>query len=392
VPRSRATRGEGRAGGGKSRTGSRPGTPRWEVGTVLGGDAIARVAPDWDLLADEVQAPPFLRPGWIAAWWRAFGRERLEIHTARSNGRLVAVLPLSRGRGVVASPTNWHTPLFGLVGEEAALPLLVSRVLVDASAARRVSLAFMDPSAMGARAFRTAALERGFRVLPHTLGRAAAVEIEGEWDAYEQRLSRNLKQGLKRSLRRLHEAGEVTFQHVDGQQGLDSLLTEGFRIEAAGWKGTRGTAIASDPKTERFYRDVGAWAAAEGWLRLAFLRLDERAIAFWLGIEDRGVHYALKSGFDPRYAAFSPGRLLLQRTLRDAFSRGLTRLELGPSEGYKLSWANASCELVRLNAFPPSIPGRLEWSVVRYADPAARRLLKAARSRQPRQRWRSRRP
>jgi len=350
---------------------------------------MAGMAPEWDLLADELHAPPFLRPGWIEAWWRAFGRGGLEIYTARSHGRLVAVVPLSHGRGVLASPANWHTPLFGLVGEEAALHGLVRRILMDASAARRVSLGFVDSSAADALAFRAIALERGFRLRTQTLGRAVAVRIEGEWGTYEQRLSGNLRRGLKRSLRRLQKVGEVTFQHADGQTGLDALLTEGFRIESLGWKGTRGTAIAAHPETERFYRDVGTWAAGQGCLRLAFLRVDGRAIAFWFAIEDHGVHYALKSGFDPGYGAFSPGRLLLHRSLEDAFSRDLTRFEMGQSEDYKLSWANAFRELVRLNAFPPSIPGRLEWGASRLADPAARRVLKAARSRQQRLHWRS---
>jgi CelD/BcsL family acetyltransferase involved in cellulose biosynthesis len=49
---------------------------------------IERHSERWDALADRAGAAPFLRPGWIAAWWRAFGRGRLEILTAGSGGRL----------------------------------------------------------------------------------------------------------------------------------------------------------------------------------------------------------------------------------------------------------------------------------------------------------------
>ncbi|HKP88939.1 MAG TPA: GNAT family N-acetyltransferase, partial [Thermoleophilaceae bacterium] len=40
-------------------------------------------------------------------------------------------------------------------------------------------------------------------------------------------------------------------------------------------------------------------AAEQGWLRLAFLRLDGRAIAFDMCLEHGGAFYVLKGGFDP---------------------------------------------------------------------------------------------
>ena len=38
-----------------------------------------RLAEEWDGLADRVGAAPWTRPGWVAAWWRAFGSGRLQI-------------------------------------------------------------------------------------------------------------------------------------------------------------------------------------------------------------------------------------------------------------------------------------------------------------------------
>src|SRR5437899_1249723 len=70
---------------------------------------------EWDDLADRVGAAPFLRPGWIRAWWRAFGSGDPGVLTVRRSGRLAAALPLEIRRGVVRSPTNWHTPFFGVL-------------------------------------------------------------------------------------------------------------------------------------------------------------------------------------------------------------------------------------------------------------------------------------
>ena len=53
-----------------------------ETGTAA-AENYEEIFDEWDALADRVAATPFMRPGWIAAWWRAFGSGKLEVLTAR---------------------------------------------------------------------------------------------------------------------------------------------------------------------------------------------------------------------------------------------------------------------------------------------------------------------
>lgn len=332
-------------------------------------------------MADDVGAPPFLRPGWFEAWWRAFGSGQLDIATLRRAGRLVAVLPLRRRRGALLSPTNWHAPGFGPVGEPASATVLIRRVFAGLGRTHRVSLSLVDPAAAETDIWRAALEAQGFRVLTRSPGRWAGVEIDGDWCGYERALSRNTRSGLKRGRRRLDQAGQVSFDQVDGTEDLERLLAEGFAVEASGWKASRGTAIGSRPETERFYRDLAGWAARTGRLRLAFLRVERRPVAFEFALEDGGVHYALKSGFDPTYAACSPGRLVIHRSLELAFGRGLTRFELAGVEPYKLAWANSFRDLIVFQAFAPSPAGLAGWAAFRYGHPAAKRVVASLPSR-----------
>jgi CelD/BcsL family acetyltransferase involved in cellulose biosynthesis len=75
-----------------------------------------------DSLGESTSAPPFLRPGWIEAWWRAFGAGKLLVLAASEGGAITGVLPIVRRRDRVGSPTNWHTLIFGGIcaREEAA--------------------------------------------------------------------------------------------------------------------------------------------------------------------------------------------------------------------------------------------------------------------------------
>ena len=173
----------------------------------------------------------------------------------------------------------------------------------------------------------------------------------------------------------------MTFELHDGRERLEALLDEGLCVEASGWKGAGGSAIDSAAATRRFYGAVAAWAAARGSLRLGFLRLDGRAVGFHLDLEDDGVLYHLKGGYDESYARFSPGKLLHARVIEWACGRGLRRYEfLGADEPYKRQWTSDARVLVEAAAYRTSPLGLVGWSASRFGRPAARRVLARVRS------------
>jgi CelD/BcsL family acetyltransferase involved in cellulose biosynthesis len=166
----------------------------------------------------------------------------------------------------------------------------------------------------------------------------------------------------------------VTFEACTGGPRAGPLLDELLTLEAAGWKAARGTAIAARASTHRFYAAVTAWAAERGTLRLLALRLAGRPLAALLGVQEDGVLYLLKGGFDPACARFSPGQLVLAHAIERAFADGLRRVELGGGpDPYKLRWADAVHDLVGVSAFAPSAAGSLGWIAVARGRPLAQR-------------------
>src|SRR5262249_4842271 len=147
----------------------------------------------------------------------------------------------------------------------------------------------------------------GHRVLRRTLLRSPYIPIAGSWTEYTRQLGGKFLSELRRRRRRLEAQGRLVLQVEDGRERLDELLAEGFQVEASGWKGTAGSAIIARRETQQFYREVACWGAEQGVLRLAFLRLNGRALAFDYCLEDRGFHYCLKTGYDPAYRELGPG-------------------------------------------------------------------------------------
>ena len=197
--------------------------------------------------------------------------------------------------------------------------------------------------------------------------------VAGEHETYLRGRRRGFLADLRRRRRRLAECGAVTFEACEGEPRSGPLLEELLVLEAAGWKAARGTAIAGRASTRVLRRGDGV-GRARGTLRLLVLRLDGRPLAALLGVQEDGVHYLLKGGFDPAYARYSPGQLVLAQTIERGFADGLRRIELGGgADAYKLQWADTVRDLVAMSAFAPSAVGSLRWIAVARGRPLAQR-------------------
>jgi CelD/BcsL family acetyltransferase involved in cellulose biosynthesis len=336
--------------------------------------SLAAIAEDWEALAARMGVWPFLRPGWIRAWWKAFGKGKLVVHALRRGGNLAGVLPVAvRGHNAY-SPTNWHTPAYGPVAEdEDAARTVLDSVL--AQSPRRLKLSFLDPEMPGLGHLRQPG--SGYRFSERVVMRSPYVSTDGDWEGYRKTLSRNHRKSLRRTRRRLEELGPVTLEVSD----RESQLPESFRIEASGWKGTSGTAISSADDTRQFYGDVADWASREGLLRLAFLRVDGRGIATSIALEDDRRHYFLKTGFDPEFSSLGPGRLLVEDMIRRSFDLGHESFEfLGADAPYKDRWTDTCRDRIEAQLFASSLSGHLD-RLVRARGMQAGRRLRASLSR-----------
>ena len=345
-------------------------------------DAIAPLAEEWDGLAERIGAPPFARPGWFSAWWPAFGAGDPLVLTATRGGRLTGVLPLRRRAGVLASPTNAHTPAFGVLAEDSAAAADLVAWLF-AHRPRRVQLDYVDAGDHGLPELDRAAARAGHRVLRTTVQRSPYATLAPGEDV-DRRLGTKAARNLRRNLRRLEEAGRVEVQVEAAPRRLDELLEQGFRVESSGWKAARGTAIGSSPTTRRFYAGVAHWAMDAGLLRLGFLRLDGRAIAFAFGLQDATAFYLLKGGYDPGHRRFAPGKLLFRSLMARAVATGAQRFEfLGAAEPWKLEWTGECHERVLVRSYAPTVLGTADRAAqtayLRYGRPLAKRALARVR-------------
>lgn len=141
-------------------------------------------------------------------------------------------------------------------------------------------------------------------------------------DTAETYLRRALGSGYKKRMqqfRAISKHGAVGFQRRRGKaarEALERLLT----LEAAGWKGKAGTAIASTPADAAYFRTLADRFAENDGLQIDALTLDGAPIAMGLLVESAGTRHFLKIAYDETHSRHSPGRALTIAMLQADFA------------------------------------------------------------------------
>lgn len=309
-----------------------------------------RTIAEWDDLADAVGAPLFVRPGWARCWGTAFvGRRQASCAVlVRERGSLAAALPVVRTGNRLQSATNDETVLWQPVLSRPEIAGDIAGSLLERDFTR-LSFRFVPASAD----WLPQLVRRGFPHRVRPIRASPVVSTAGSWDDYWSLRPRKVRSDHRRRWRRLEETGAVTFSSETGSDQLDRSLQEGFELETRGWKRTHGTAVLSDPQRQTYYWGLARWCAERGRLRLHFLKLDNRAIAFSFLVADGDVWYGLKLAYDPTYRAHGPGTLLIERIAAEAFAAdGVRSYHLGgEADSFKATFADGADSQIGVDVY-----------------------------------------
>jgi CelD/BcsL family acetyltransferase involved in cellulose biosynthesis len=140
-------------------------------------------------------------------------------------------------------------------------------------------------------------------------------------DAYlEAALTGKKRKELRRQHRRLGEEGSLQVERTIGTEGLSQWAEQFLALEATGWKGEAGSALACSPATSAIFTEALHGAAVRGKLERLSLTLDGRPIAMLATFLTPPGAFSYKTAFDEDFSRFSPG-VLLQRENLDLLGR-----------------------------------------------------------------------
>lgn len=333
-----------------------------------------RLRSEWESLRKPGEdQDPFLSCDWFTAWWQVFGGcHKLCLITARRHGRLRAVLPMILRRtwfhGIpvrrLGAMENDHSPYFDLVRTDDDNDLY--QAIWNCLMAQASDWDVLDFPRIGADSATSEQFVRlaGQQKVRYSVWQSPTgspwITLQSSWDAYLRSRSTSFRKALGRKMRRLAERGKVRLETVTDGEQLEQGLADALRIEAEGWKGRGGTAIASQPAVKGFYSRLAESMASLGQLRLHFLSLDGERIAFDYSIIANRCLYSLKAGHANAHARHSPGTLLLGLIVEQAHAQRLRGIDLmGEADEFKMHWTDVTRTHPWLHCYSSSFRGRL---------------------------------
>ena len=123
------------------------------------------------------------------------------------------------------------------------------------------------------------------------------------------RFNSNMKNNLRRWQARLAAHGELTPVRLAPGDDVAAWTEEFMRLEASGWKGRAGSALACREDDRRFVAAVFAEAFRRGRLLITGLNLDGRPLARHCMLTAGEGAFTFKIAYDETYEKCSPGIL-----------------------------------------------------------------------------------
>jgi CelD/BcsL family acetyltransferase involved in cellulose biosynthesis len=206
------------------------------------------------------------------------------------------------------------TPLLDRDDPEAA----AAEILHEARRAGAYALVLRDTSLDGAamQAFSTVLRRDG--ITPRVLTSHVRAALDARRDAdellHEALGAKKLKE-LRRQRNRLADHGDVRIDIARTPGEVAAAIETFLKLEASGWKGKRGTALAQDDGDAAFVRRATPALAANRQCEIMTLTAGTSPLAAAIVLRHQDRAFYFKLGVDERFAKFSPGvQLTLELT------------------------------------------------------------------------------
>ncbi|WP_448204584.1 GNAT family N-acetyltransferase [Azospirillum sp. sgz302134] len=355
-------------------------------------DGLTPHRPAWDDLAwNAPQRIPTLLPGWVEAHLRhcLTPEERWFCAFAYAGERLVGVMPvvaaphrfLGPAFPVLQTPCGEHTPSGDilLAPDQAAVAFRALLAHIHGRIPRHLGIALKHVPERSPLRDALRQTFDGYSLCPGSTAKGSIIRLPDSPTSRTVTLSKNLRRNLKRARKNLETRGAVSVEIRSGPSVLPDFLPEFLVLEASGWKGKMGTAIASSERTTAFYRALVENFCAQGRFEWHILRVDDRPVAVGMGLRCGASLMLPKIGYDEGYEDGDPGNILTEEVIQSAIARpDILDINHMSDQGWHRLWHMdqddyADAFLVRKAALPfllEFLPRRLKQAKRSFRDRA----------------------
>jgi O-antigen/teichoic acid export membrane protein/CelD/BcsL family acetyltransferase involved in cellulose biosynthesis len=296
-------------------------------------NSLGDITDEWrELCTRAIEPNAFFEPAIVLSGAQVFGKNLtvgLVWSTAFASRQLVGLLPIQITRRNGITPVvEGFTHSYGLLGtplfdREMAVPAiaaLLDHVSENPQLPKTLLLPLVAEDGPFATAFHAALAQRAARFAVFDRHQRAVFAPVGDREGYFTRaLSGKKRKEFRRQRNRLEDDGMLAFS-LSTQQDTAAALDDFLTLEAEGWKGSAGTAVARQPEVSKFFTDAVLGLASTGQATIARLTQGGRTIAAGVVIKSGSGAWFWKVAYDETLSQNSPG-VQLTLELTEALAR-----------------------------------------------------------------------
>ena len=341
------------------------------ISILEGKSTLESVAAEWDQAAPETFTAALTRSSWYLAWQQTFPPKQIVAVTARQEGQLVGLLPMSLvrtdARGLYfCQATNfargdYQPPIIAVGAGPEVLPALLDATL-DYFGRRIVYwFANIPETDLAARILPSHLSSRGL-VLAEQVQTAPRLRIDGRtYSQIESTWSPSHRTDVRRQRKRLATLGTLSVWQPDNLNDAHALLEELFLVHDEKWLSQGQPGRFHDPAERKHFSTILEKMWGRG-LHLSALKCGETNVSYGFGFFSGKWIQWYRPTYRTDYHNYSPGKVHIALLLEEACQSQWQGFDFltGP-EPYKLQWSNETMRVLDYYAsFSSKLPA-FQW-------------------------------
>lgn len=344
--------------------------------------ALGPIRDEWDALVLQLDGDLFASFDWCSTWWKHFGKRRhARIFVAWNDEHIVGVAPMFRetlrwgpiALRVMRPMGSDHAGTRSFWCVEPCFTPQLAKVLYDDLCESKCDLLFIgelpgyfERGKELADAFGEIAGRKNVNYAadyyPHSV-----FDFHGSLDEYLAGLSANERSNIRKSYRRLSEAGLGVESVCSGE--LDCAFDDFVEQHDAQWAHEGRLGYFRDwPGCKAFHREIARLRSQHSGLMFLRLGDDCGTVGYhYAHAFGRRIHWfqASRDG-DARWDPLGPGRLLHCELVRQGIERGAKQIDgLSGYYDFKRRWGGRYIGLQSITVLSPRFTARLRARAVR---------------------------
>ena len=291
----------------------------------------------------------FVLPVWLKAWWDNFGRNSaLYLLSIRHEGRIIGIAPLQRSDDTVRllGDENVCDNLDFIVAREKSAEFY--RILLNylkQDGVKRIELAQVRQDSSVMAQLLPVAEKAGCRISYEKNDMSFELALPGSWDDYLTLLSGKERHEIRRKLRRLNEAGQMSYRMVEDASSVKKEMNAFLELFRS-YRSDK-TEFMND-RMVSFFKELAEALKEARILKLFFLELDKKPIAATMCFDYHSTMYLYNNGYDKRFGSLSVGLLSKVLSIKESIQSGQKTYDfLKGGEVYKKRLGGQSIQLYR---------------------------------------------